>query len=415
MLAKTYATEIVQKLVAAGYTAYFAGGWVRDFLLGHPSADIDIATDAPIPVILDLFPHTILVGLAFGVVIVVKDGLQFEVATFRRDINYMNGRSPEKIEPSTPREDAQRRDFTINGMFYDPLTDEIYDFVGGVTDLKMGVIRAIGDPYERFVEDRLRMIRAVRFACRFGFLIDPTTHEAIIENADTLLPSVAMERVWQELKKMSDGQRFEHALIELHSCGLLEVIFPSLKGIHHKTIKHGISLLNHFPLHTPLILKLEILFPEATLESKLELCQMLRTSKRESLLLLHADLCRRLLAKGADAQGVDWAHFHAKADSPIVIEAVMAVMTGEEKQKGLKTLLDQKFQLQRHIDRIITNKPIVTSDLLRAEGIPNGKLMGLLLKEAETIAINNDIEIQEEILKRLRLSPLWPLINKEIT
>ena len=193
---KKIATAIVRKLVAAGYTAYFAGGWVRDYLMGHPSEDIDIATDAPPEKIIDLFPKTLLVGVAFGVVVVIVDGHQFEVATFRRDIDYADGRKPSKIELSTAEEDAFRRDFTINGMFYDPLEDVFHDFVKGKEDIQHGVIRAIGNADERFVEDRLRMIRAVRFAARFAFNISSETQSAIEANADTLFPAVAMERIW---------------------------------------------------------------------------------------------------------------------------------------------------------------------------------------------------------------------------
>ena len=174
---KKIATAIVRKLVAAGYTAYFAGGWVRDYLMGHPSEDIDLATDAPPEKIIDLFPKTLLVGVAFGVVVVIVDGHQFEVATFRRDIDYADGRKPSKIELSTAEEDAFRRDFTINGMFYDPLTNQILDYVGGQEDLKKKIIRAIGNPHKRIQEDRLRMIRAVRLSCRFDFQIEEKTKE----------------------------------------------------------------------------------------------------------------------------------------------------------------------------------------------------------------------------------------------
>jgi poly(A) polymerase len=406
MDSKTYATEIVTKLVAAGYTAYFAGGWVRDFLLGHPSEDIDIATDAPTQVILDLFPHTILVGLSFGVVIVVKDGIQFEVATFRRDIDYIDGRKPQKIELSTPEEDALRRDFTINGMFYDPLTEEIYDYVGGVFDLKQGIIRAIGDPYERFVEDRLRMIRAVRFACRFGFLIDQQTHDAIIENADTLFPSVAMERVWQELKKMAYGQRFEYAVLELHRSGLLDVIFPSIKGRHHTEIKHLASALPHFPKNCAPILQIEVLFPEESLEAKLEICQTLRTSNRESSLLMLSDKCRKLISQ-KDKAKIDWVYFYANPDSQMVFEAVIAANSEEKRKFMLKEFLEQKFKLKVHIDRLTASQPLITSALLRQEGIANGKPMGLLLKEAEEIVIDNDIENPQVVLDMLKTTSLW--------
>ena len=165
------ATSIVKKLQDAGYLAYFAGGWVRDFILKKPSDDIDIATSASVDEVQRLFPKTIPVGVAFGIVIVVQDNHQFEVATFRKDRGYVDGRRPVGIDPASPEEDAQRRDFTINGMFYDPIQDKIFDYVDGMKDLKKGIIRAIGDPNARFLEDRLRMMRAVRYSTRFDFPI----------------------------------------------------------------------------------------------------------------------------------------------------------------------------------------------------------------------------------------------------
>ena len=261
---KQFAVQIIKKLIKAGYTAYFAGGWVRDFVMKHPSSDIDIATDATPDVILDLFPRTIFVGLAFGVVIVVHEGHQFEVSTFRKDLRYEGGRRPAEIEFSDASEDALRRDFTINGMFFDPIDEKIIDYVNGIEDIKKGIIRTIGDADERFIEDRLRMIRAVRFAARFGFNIDITTQEAIRENADTLFPAVAMERVWQEFYKMSAYPRFDHALVELHRLGLLQVIFPTLAEIHLHDIKVRVEPLPHYPKQFPTILALMALFPESS-------------------------------------------------------------------------------------------------------------------------------------------------------
>src|SRR5215469_3788554 len=147
-----HAKQIVQTLAKAGFTTYFAGGWVRDYLMNHPSDDIDIATKAPVDVIQRLFPKTIPVGLAFGIVIVVVEGHQFEVATFRKEKGYVDGRRPTHIESASPKEDALRRDFTINGLFWDPLTETLYDYVEGQKDLVSGIIRAIGDPHARFLE-----------------------------------------------------------------------------------------------------------------------------------------------------------------------------------------------------------------------------------------------------------------------
>ncbi|MFN4174859.1 MAG: CCA tRNA nucleotidyltransferase, partial [Parachlamydiaceae bacterium] len=233
--------RIVRILNEEGYKAYFAGGWVRDYLLSHPSNDIDIATDCPMPKLLDLFPNALLVGMQFGVIVLPIDGHLFEIATFRRDIEYQDGRKPLKIESATPEEDALRRDFTINGMFYDPLENKIYDYVQGIQDLKKGVIRAIGDPYERFQEDRLRMIRAVRFSSRFGYPIDQETKDAIIAFAPELFPAVATERIYQELKKMAESARFKLALHDLYDLKLLEEIIPSLKNVHKHDFEKRIS------------------------------------------------------------------------------------------------------------------------------------------------------------------------------
>ena len=139
------ARKVIDTLHRAGFIAYYAGGWVRDFLLQHPSDDIDIATNAPPETIQALFEHTVPIGIAFGIVLVIIEGHQYEVATFRQDLDYLNGRRPERIEFTTAKEDAKRRDFTINGMFYDPIRKEVLDYVEGKADLKAGLIRAIGN------------------------------------------------------------------------------------------------------------------------------------------------------------------------------------------------------------------------------------------------------------------------------
>src|SRR3982750_65258 len=177
------AREIVHKLRAAGHVAYYAGGCVRDLLRGEVPKDIDIATDARPDVVQKLFPRTYAVGAHFGVIVVLENGLQFEVATFRSDGAYIDGRHPVEVHFASAEEDAARRDFTINGMFFDPEKEEVIDFVDGRADLERGVIRAIGDPAQRFAEDRLRMLRAVRFATVLGFEIDAATWEAIVATA----------------------------------------------------------------------------------------------------------------------------------------------------------------------------------------------------------------------------------------
>ncbi len=195
------ATKVVEVLQEAGHTAYFAGGCVRDVLRGAEPKDYDVATDAPPEVVAQLFRKTRAVGQAFGVMLVRLMRCEVEVATFRTEWGYEDGRRPDHVEFSDAEHDAQRRDFTINGLFYDPLADRVIDYVGGQADLERKVIRAIGAPDERFGEDYLRMLRAVRFAARLGFAIDDATAAAIGRHADKL-DRISRERVGMEVEMM---------------------------------------------------------------------------------------------------------------------------------------------------------------------------------------------------------------------
>src|SRR5947209_8570545 len=199
------ALAVVRRLREAGHVAYFAGGCVRDLLLGKEPKDYDVATDAPPQRVRALFSNTQAVGAAFGVILVRHRRSQVEVATFRSDGTYLDGRRPEAVRFTTAAEDAQRRDFTINGLFLDPVADQVIDFVGGREDLKAGVIRAIGEPSARFGEDHLRMLRALRFAARFGFQIEPRTQDAIRRHAPQLV-RISPERIAEELRFTLPGR-----------------------------------------------------------------------------------------------------------------------------------------------------------------------------------------------------------------
>ncbi len=229
---KTLATQIVEELRSAGHEAYWAGGCVRDLLLGIEPSDYDVATSATPGQVQELFGHTrsLPVGLSFGVVIVLAKGRragQVEVATFRTDSTYSDGRRPDRVTFSTAKEDAQRRDFTINGMFYDPLRAEVLDFVGGQADLRLGVIRAIGSPELRIAEDKLRMLRAVRFAARFGFDIEENTRDAI-QARSAQVGIVSGERIATELQKTLDTPRAPWAVDEWFQLRLLDHILPEV-------------------------------------------------------------------------------------------------------------------------------------------------------------------------------------------
>jgi tRNA nucleotidyltransferase/poly(A) polymerase len=264
------ARSLVEKLTKAGYTAYFAGGCVRDHLLQREAKDIDIATNATPDQVQKLFPKvTDLQGKAFGVVRVHYHGQSFEIAMFRHDGLYKDGRHPESVEPTTPEKDAARRDFTINGLFYDPVQEKIIDYVGGQVDLKKQWIRGIGDPVMRFTEDKLRLFRAVRFAAQLDFEMETETWKALC----TLAPeskNLAPERVRDELVKALTSRNPLKAFDLFDQSGLFKVWIPEIekmKGVEQPpqfhpegdVFKHVRLMVSHLKNPDP-ILALGVLF-----------------------------------------------------------------------------------------------------------------------------------------------------------
>ena len=257
MSAREKAIGVVRRLREQGYEAFFAGGCVRDMLLQKPPQDYDVATNARPEEIQRLFSQTIPVGAQFGVILVVVDGEPFEVATFRHDGPYLDGRRPSHVRYGTLEEDILRRDFTINGMLYDPLGDQVIDLVEGRADLERRLIRAIGEPQMRFEEDRLRMIRAVRFAASLGFSIDALTFKAIQQLAASIT-TIAWERIGDEVTRILTEGGARRGFELLDQSGLLQVLLPemvALKGTpqspdYHPegdVFAHTLLLLSHLP------------------------------------------------------------------------------------------------------------------------------------------------------------------------
>jgi poly(A) polymerase len=264
------ARGIAERLRAAGHTAYFAGGCVRDLLRGEVPKDVDIATDALPEQVQKIFPRTYAVGAHFGVIVVLEDQFQFEVATFRSDGVYLDGRRPVDVHFSTAEKDAARRDFTINGMFFDPVKDEVIDFVGGREDLKASVVRAIGDPTQRFGEDRLRMLRAIRFATVLGFEIDPATWDAVVGQAASIT-QISAERIREELIKIFLSPHRARGWDLLDASGLMRAILPEIeemKGCEQPpqfhpegdVFKHTRIMLEMLPPEASLPLVFSVLF-----------------------------------------------------------------------------------------------------------------------------------------------------------
>ena len=237
--AREIAVEIVRRLQTAGFAAFWVGGCVRDVLLGREPQDYDIATDARPEQIEKLFQRTLAVGRKFGVMMVIEEKQHFQVATFRADAEYRDGRRPVKVVFSSAEADAQRRDFTVNGLFFDPIAEKLHDWVGGERDLRAKIIRTIGPPEERFAEDHLRLLRAVRFAARLGFEIEPETFAAVKKLAPKI-ELISAERIRDELIKLfappmpgalAAGRRFAPATTEASAGTVPALPAPAARGL----------------------------------------------------------------------------------------------------------------------------------------------------------------------------------------
>lgn len=300
MSALNSATSLARLLTESGHTAYFAGGCVRDKLLGLSPKDYDIATSATPAEVLKLFPKSNEVGAHFGVVIAKHEGHHIEIATFRTDGSYGDGRRPDSVTFSTPEEDAHRRDFTINGLFENPETGEVIDHVNGLSDLKSRTLRAIGNPSDRFKEDALRLLRAIRFSTTLGFPIEPVTLAAIRENAH-LLDKVSPERIRDEFSKTITSRNRRRGLELLVDTSLIGHFLPEVLptiGCEQPPEWHPEG-----DVYTHTCIMLEMLEPDAPLE--LCLATLLHDIAKPPTRTIDPD--GRIRFNGHDAMGAEMA------------------------------------------------------------------------------------------------------------
>jgi len=293
----------VQRLRSRGYEAYWVGGCVRDLLMGDRAQDYDITTSARPEEIMSIFRHTIPVGAKFGVVIVRIRHKSYEVATFRAESGYKNGRHPDRVWFSTARQDVKRRDFTINGMLYDPVAEKVIDHVGGQKDLERKIIRAIGNPDARFSEDKLRMIRAVRFAARFDYRIENKTEKAIQRHASEIMDTSA-ERIRDELSYILTGPNPGIGIRILDQLGLLVHILPevsAMKGVPQPpefhpegdVFQHTILMLDR--LKSPsLVLALGVLFHDVGKPETFSVSDRIRFNKHQTV---GAEMTRKIMRR----------------------------------------------------------------------------------------------------------------------
>jgi poly(A) polymerase len=424
------AVSIVRRLRDAGHVAYFAGGCVRDRLLGRTPEDFDVATSAPPEVVRALFSRTVPVGMQFGVVLVLLGDERFEVATFRADDAYVDGRRPTAVHFGSARDDAQRRDFTINAMYWDPLTDEIIDLVGGRDDLRAGIIRAIGDARARIAEDRLRMLRAVRLAARFGFVIEPATHAAIVEAAPTVM-DMAAERIGDEVVKIATEGRARRGFELLAETTLLDVVLPevaAMRGVaqppdYHPegdVWVHTLLLLEQLPPRTPETLALgallhdvakplcaqirdgRITFWQHDVEGEamaVAICQRLRRSRetwervaylvRNHLRLVQAPAMRLATLKRLLAEdGIDELLALVRIDTMASNRDLQYVEFCERKRQELQ-------------DTVRPPRLLAGDDLL-ALGYPRGPLIGQILHAVEDAQLEGDVTTRDQALALVR-------------
>lgn len=420
---RQFAVEVVRRLAEAGYTAYWAGGCVRDLLRGEDPSDYDVATNATPDQVREVFGRrrTLAVGESFGVIIVLGPkgaGLQVEVATFRSETDYADGRRPTSVKFCTPEEDAQRRDFTINGMFFDPVREVVHDFVGGQKDLAAGIVRAIGDPRQRMTEDKLRMLRAVRFAAKFRFELDPATANSIREMASQVV-IVSAERIAQELRKTLENVHRERGVRLLEELGLLDVILPEVGA---NTIRHSLE-------RWQLLLKALASLGPAAFESALALLLRDVDASADRLSASAAPdhgvlgVCRRLKLSNEETDRIVWmvqnrvqiAHaagmsqaqlkrlaVHEEFPALLHLERTYARVAGESEAPFQR--IDQ-FLAETPAERI--NPPeLIDGRTLIELGYRPGRLFKILLDAVRTAQLNDEISTKEEAIKLVgRLAP----------
>ncbi len=393
--ARDAALSVLTRLRSEGYRALFAGGCVRDMLLGRPPKDFDVATDATPARVGQIFPRANHVGAKFGVMLVHKYGHDVEVATFRADGDYSDGRHPDEVRFSTDREDAARRDFTVNGLFLDPVDDTVIDYVGGRIDLQAGVIRTIGDPHGRLSEDHLRMLRAVRFASRLAFRIEPATGEAIKTLAPQLA-SISPERVWMELTQiLGDPSRAVAwgLLTEFGLCDHLAAQWAIDQELH-PLIAARLAALGDDPIDP--MLGMAALLCDGPPEAAREVCKSLRQSNREIETVTFLVRSLPSVRAGGQLELADLKGLLANAHWLELVELLRADLTARREPTALCALLRERasgIPPQR-----VAPPPLVNGDMLSEFGIQPGPRFGEILRTVYRAQQNETISTVAEAI-----------------
>src|SRR5436189_1705838 len=423
------ACKVAAGLCEDSYIAYFAGGCVRDMVRGLAPKDYDIATDARPEVVQELFQRTYAVGAHFGVIIVLENNFQFEVATFRSDEAYIDGRHPTAVHFSSPQEDARRRDFTINGMFYDPVAEQVIDLVGGQADIAAKLVRAIGEPAKRFAEDRLRMLRAVRFATVLDYQIDKQTWEALVANAASI-NQISAERIRDELMRIFLSPNRVRGWDLLDSSGLMPVILPELeamKGVlqpeqfhpEGDVFVHTRLMLQLLPEKVSVPLLFAVLFHDVAkpVTATVDNTGRIRFNDHDRIgAQMTEAIMRRLRFSGAEIEAtVEMVKQHMVfKDVPKMrlakLKRFMARPTFDDElelhrvdcESSHRMLDNYEFLLRKREE--FANEPIIPPPLLRGDdlialGLKPGPKFGEILEAVETRQLEGTLRTREEALE----------------
>jgi poly(A) polymerase len=423
------ARDVVARLRESGHIAYFAGGCVRDIVRSQIPKDFDIATDARPEVVQRLFSRTHAVGAHFGVILVLENNFQFEVATFRSDDAYIDGRHPSAVRFSSPEEDAKRRDFTINGMFYDPVAEKVIDFVGGCADIAAKLLRAIGVPAQRFAEDRLRMLRAVRLATVLDYKIDKQTWNALLANAASI-NQISAERIRDELMRIFLSPSRTRGWDLLDSSGLMRAILPEIEAMkgckqpeqfhpEGDVFEHTRLMLQFLPekVSVPLVFSVLLHDVAKPRTATVDETGRIRFSGHDRIgAEMTEKIMRRLRFSGAEIDAtVEMVRQHMVfKDVPKMREAklkrFMARPTFDDELElhrvdceGSHRMLDNyEFLLRKREE--FANEPIIPPPLVRGDdlialGLKPGPRFGEILEAVETRQLEGNLRTREEALE----------------
>lgn len=380
------AERIVRELQKAGYLTVLAGGCVRDGLLGVKPKDLDIATGAPPEVVERLFPKTLAVGKEFGTIVIVEDGHNFEVTTFRREGPYEDGRHPSSVTFTDAAEDARRRDFTVNALFYDPLERELIDFVGGLDDLHKKVLRAVGDPAARFREDRLRMLRAIRFVAQLGFELEASALRAIREQAAEL-QVISAERILNEVKRFLTAEHLSLGMKALLESGLEKSFWPELSSFDARALKahpRFLSWENAFAA-------ISLMAPLADVEPRLRAWK----SSKDSLRSVEAQRKGLRVLMDASSSRAGRARVLGGEFFAEVLLLAEIFMDADRLEGVVREFLQVSAKGE-------LPKPLVTGEDLLALGVMPGAQMGILLKETYDGQLEGRLKSKSAALKEIK-------------